>query len=53
MLDTGFQTTTLSLSRLTCCARCGETLIAPMWSEHVSERCVRNLWACEAPDKHS
>src|SRR6266498_2962937 len=23
-------------------------LIAPTWSEHVNERCVRHLWECEA-----
>jgi len=23
-------------------------MIAPEWSEHVSDRCVRNFWSCEA-----
>jgi hypothetical protein len=27
--------------------RCGEALIAPEWSEHVSEHRIRHLWACE------
>jgi ribosomal protein L37AE/L43A len=30
------------------CAQCGQALIAPTWSEHVSERCVRHVWSCEA-----
>ena len=30
----------------TTCARCGEMLIAPDWSEFVSERLVVNLWSC-------
>jgi C4-type Zn-finger protein len=30
------------------CAQCGRHLIAPDWSEHLSDRCVRNLWCCEA-----
>jgi hypothetical protein len=30
------------------CARCGADMIAPEWSEHVSDRCVRNFWSCEA-----
>ena len=30
------------------CAQCGDDLIAPEWSEHVSDRCVRHVWACEA-----
>jgi ribosomal protein L37AE/L43A len=30
------------------CAQCGDALVAPEWSEHVSERCVRHLWSCEA-----
>ena len=29
------------------CAQCGATIIAPEWSEHLSERCVRNVWSCE------
>lgn len=30
------------------CVQCGATIIAPEWSEHRSERCVRNVWSCEA-----
>ncbi len=30
------------------CAQCGDTLLAPVWSEHVRERCVRHLWNCDA-----
>jgi len=30
------------------CARCGEDMIAPEWSEYLSDHCVRNVWSCEA-----
>lgn len=30
------------------CAQCGESLFMPEWSEYVSERRVRHLWACDA-----
>jgi ribosomal protein L37AE/L43A len=30
------------------CAQCGADIIAPEWSEHLSEHCVRNVWSCEA-----
>jgi hypothetical protein len=30
------------------CAFCGADMIAPEWSEHVSDLCVRNVWLCEA-----
>ena len=30
------------------CARCEANIIAPQWSEHVSDYCVRNVWSCEA-----
>jgi ribosomal protein L37AE/L43A len=30
----------------TTCAKCGEPLLAPEWSEYVSERLVLNLWSC-------
>jgi ribosomal protein L37AE/L43A len=33
---------------LTPCAQCGEAIVAPTWSEHVDERCVRHVWECEA-----
>lgn len=28
------------------CAQCGEALIAPEWSEYVTERHILNLWSC-------
>ena len=28
------------------CVKCGEALIAPDWSESVSEELVVNLWTC-------
>jgi len=30
----------------TTCAKCGNALIAPEWSEFVSERLVLNIWCC-------
>jgi hypothetical protein len=30
----------------TTCTKCGEALIAPDWSEYVSEGLVLNLWSC-------
>jgi hypothetical protein len=30
----------------TTCGKCGEALIAPEWSEHVSEQLVINCWSC-------
>jgi ribosomal protein L37AE/L43A len=30
------------------CAQCSADIIAAEWSEHLSERRVRNLWSCEA-----
>jgi len=30
----------------TTCVKCGEALVAPDWSEFVSERLVLNLWTC-------
>lgn len=32
------------------CQQCGEWLLAPSWSEYLSERCVRHTWSCEACD---
>jgi ribosomal protein L37AE/L43A len=32
------------------CAQCGNVLIAPVWSEHLSEHSVRHLWNCDACD---
>jgi hypothetical protein len=31
----------------TVCPQCGDELIAPGWSQHVSERCIRNGWCCD------
>jgi hypothetical protein len=30
------------------CPQCSGLLLAPEWSEHLSERCVRHAWSCEA-----
>jgi ribosomal protein L37AE/L43A len=30
------------------CPQCGREMIAPEWSEQLSEHCTRNVWACEA-----
>jgi ribosomal protein S27AE len=30
------------------CAQCGSPVIAPTWSEHLSEHRVRHLWNCDA-----
>jgi ribosomal protein L37AE/L43A len=30
------------------CAQCRGDIIAPEWSEHLSDHCVRNVWSCEA-----
>ena len=30
----------------TTCAKCGDTLVAPEWSEFMSETLVLNLWSC-------
>jgi ribosomal protein L37AE/L43A len=30
------------------CAQCGADIIAAERSEHLSESCVRNVWACDA-----
>ena len=30
----------------TTCTKCGEPLIAPEWSEFISEGLVLNLWTC-------
>lgn len=38
----------LEHSSLLSCAQCGDVLVAPEWSEHVSDRCVRHLWLCDA-----
>jgi ribosomal protein L37AE/L43A len=30
------------------CPNCAAYVVAATWSEHVSERCIRNVWFCEA-----
>jgi hypothetical protein len=30
------------------CPQCSGWLLAPEWSEHLNERCVRHTWSCEA-----
>jgi len=30
------------------CAQCGAEIIAASWSEWAGERCVRNVWSCDA-----
>jgi rubredoxin len=30
------------------CPQCSASLLAPSWSEHLNERCVRHTWSCEA-----
>jgi len=30
------------------CPQCGAWLLAPDWSEHINERCVRHTWSCDA-----
>jgi C4-type Zn-finger protein len=30
------------------CAQCRADIIAPEWSEHLSDDCVRHVWSCEA-----
>ena len=29
------------------CAQCGAAIVASSWSEHINERCVRNVWSCD------
>jgi ribosomal protein L37AE/L43A len=36
----------------TTCAKCSEQLIAPEWSEFVSEGLVLNLWTCPKCGNH-
>jgi hypothetical protein len=30
------------------CPQCCRLLLAPEWSEYLSERCVRHAWSCDA-----
>lgn len=47
MLDTRFRETIELVGGLIPCAQCGEAIVAPAWSEHVDEWCVRHVWECE------
>jgi hypothetical protein len=29
------------------CAQCRAVIIAPEWSEHQSDYCIRHVWSCE------
>jgi C4-type Zn-finger protein len=30
------------------CPQCSGGMTAPEWSEHLSDHCIRHVWACEA-----
>ena len=30
------------------CAQCGADIIAPEWSGHLSDYCIRHMWSCDA-----
>ena len=30
------------------CPQCSAWLLAPEWSEHLNDRCVRHTWSCDA-----
>jgi hypothetical protein len=30
------------------CVQCSTDIIAPEWSEHLSDQCVRHVWSCDA-----
>ena len=32
------------------CAKCGELVMAPESSKHVSGYCIRHMWACDGCD---
>jgi ribosomal protein S27AE len=46
--DAARTTSRVRALKLPACPLCGETLLAPMMAEHVSERLVRNHWACDS-----
>jgi len=29
------------------CPQCGGEMVAPEWSEHLSDHCTRNVWVCD------
>lgn len=45
-LEAGNKNKQRRVAMATTCVKCGEALIAPDWSEFVSERLVLNLWTC-------
>lgn len=47
-LETAVTPRTARFRPMNPCTQCGEAVLAPELSEHVSERCVRHLWACES-----
>jgi ribosomal protein L37AE/L43A len=30
------------------CAQCRADIVAPEWSEHLSDYCIRHVWSCDA-----
>jgi hypothetical protein len=40
--------TRLATSSKNYCQQCGEWLLAPDWSEHFNDRCVRHTWSCQS-----
>jgi ribosomal protein L37AE/L43A len=47
-LDRAPRVGSASVKPLHLCPNCTAYVIAAIWSERVSDRCVRNLWSCEA-----
>lgn len=47
-LHTEKSLTRLATYEKNACLQCGAWLLAPDWSEHLNERCVRHTWSCEA-----
>jgi C4-type Zn-finger protein len=37
----------LAIHNKNSCPQCGGWLLAPDWSEYLSDRCVRHTWSCE------
>jgi rubredoxin len=46
--DNATDRTRLVAANKNACPQCGAGLLAPEWSEYLSERCVRHTWSCEA-----
>jgi len=45
-----FRTTATRSRPMIECARCGEQLYLPEWSEYLDQDSVRHLWKCEVCD---